>query len=147
MSTKQGGVTVSVERAALRKRIYAFYRYLNKEAFSKCYSFLHPSLRQKGRVDESTFIKSLSDFHTYYGTVQLVVTKIELYLGVKTKVGLQDFGYPLIVWKDSGHLAHLFRQRWVKQDTIWFTGIAGLVTPDINGAQDDEDNGKNGTHS
>src|ERR1700722_13704446 len=106
---------VSAERSALRRRIRSYYRYLNLHTYEKCYSFLDPSLRQHSRVEEHQYVKSLVEFLDHFGTIDIQIIKIELYLGVQAGAGIQDCAYPLIVWKDSRHVPHLFRERWVKE--------------------------------
>ena len=77
MSSTQNSVDLSVERTALRNRVRSFYRLLNKKAFAKCFSFLDPHLRETGKADEKKYIQSMSAFLEHYGTVSLVITKIE----------------------------------------------------------------------
>ncbi len=83
-------------------------------------------------------MKSLVEFLEHFGTVDIQIIKIDLYPGVRTRTGTQDCGYPLIVWKDGKHVPHLFQERWVKVGGIWYTRVAGLVTPDTNGETDHE---------
>jgi len=136
MSTKKDSRHLSVQREALRNRVHSFYRHFNRKAFGKCFLFIDPNLREEGKVDEIKYSQSLSDFLEYYGSVSLVITKITLYLDMKTKTGVQNFGYPLIVWKDAKHMPHLFQERWVKHGGMWFTRVVGLVSPDSNGSEE-----------
>jgi hypothetical protein len=128
----------STDRSALRRRIKSFYLHLNHHAFDKCWSFLDPDLRQRGRFEEDKYAKSLSEFLDHYGTIEIVVIKIDLYSGAKVKGQTQDCAYPLVVWKDARHVPHLFRERWVKDGKTWYTRVAGLVTPDANGQEEQQ---------
>ncbi len=139
--TPQNG-NAAAERAALRNRIKSFYRHLNGHAFDKCWSFLDPDLRQKGRVEEDKYAKSLSEFLDHYGAVEIVSMTIDLYPGVKTHERTQDCAYPLIVWKDAKRVAHLFRERWVKDGKTWYTRVVGLVTPEGDGTTEPDPQSK-----
>ena len=121
---------VEAERKALRNRLSSFYRSFNREKFEKCYEFIDPELRDRGRVEKHKYTTSLSDFLAYYGTMTTVWTKIEIYYEIETRAGVQTFAYPLIVWKDSRNVHHLFRERWVKRGDTWYTRVVGLVSPD-----------------
>jgi hypothetical protein len=122
----------STDRDALHHRIRTFFRYLNRQAFDKCWSFLDPALRERGRVEEDKYAKSLSEFLDHFGAVEIVTVKIDLYPGVRSGERTQDSAYPLIVWKDARHVPHLFRERWVKDGKTWYTRVVGLVVPEAD---------------
>jgi hypothetical protein len=116
---------------------------MNAHAYWKCFQFLDPRLRD-GRVDQEKYTTSLDEFRQYYGSVEVISIILDLHLDVEVKKGPSDFAYVLVVWKDSKKVAHLFRERWVKDEGRWYTRVAGLVAPEPD---EEEERTKEKTHA
>jgi hypothetical protein len=77
------------------------------------------------------YSESLARFFDQYGPIRRLFTKVSLYLNITTnKHDDRPFAYVVIVWQDKQHSFHLFRERWVKDDDLWYTRVVGLIAHD-----------------
>jgi hypothetical protein len=119
----------AIERSSLRRRVKNFYKHFGQTNWAQCFQFIDPNLREHSKVDFSSYCESLSLFHAYYGPVDILHIRINLYLQVKNaKNEKRDFAYVLVEWKDKKNHCHVFRERWVKENQRWYTRVVGLVT-------------------
>jgi hypothetical protein len=119
----------ATERSSLRRRVKNFYKYFGQTNWPQCYQFIDPNLIEHSKVDFSSYCESLSLFHAYYGPIDILHIRINLYLQVKTaKNEKADFAYVFVEWKDKKNHFHVFRERWVKVNRRWYTRVVGLVT-------------------
>lgn len=117
------------QKTKLRGRIRRFYRHFDEKDWEACYNLLDPKLRS-GKVNYTTYAKSLSEFFCHYGPIKIVaIPKLTVYADVRdNKHDDRDFAYGLVVWQDKSNQHHLLRERWVRSGENWFTRMAGLVT-------------------
>jgi hypothetical protein len=60
----------AAQKAALKRRLLAFYAACNAQQWDRCFSFVDPKLRQEGRVDETKYTASLAHFLDHYGPIR-----------------------------------------------------------------------------
>ena len=116
------------ERAALRKRVRRMYYRFNRGLWERCFSHIDPRLREEGKVQLPDYSAGLERFKEIYGAIKLWHVRISLHLdAASNKHDQRPFAYVYVVWQDEVHGFHMFRERWVKQGSHWFTRLVGLV--------------------
>ena|SRR5438874_1812977 len=118
----------AAEREALRRRVKQFYRRFNKADWDDCYARIDPLLTQQDKVKRDAYAALMQAFKDAYGSVKLRWTRLSLHLKAAPKQSdRRPFAYAYLVWQDDAHGYHMFRERWVKNNGEWFTGVVGLV--------------------
>ena len=125
---KHSSLSATVERQALRRRVKQMHTWFNRGCWEKCFSLIDPLIREKGRVESSTYAEQLQEFRKAYGAIHLWYVRITLYLdGSVNKRDPRPFAYVYVVWKDNAHRFHMFQERWVRDGDHWYTRVVGLV--------------------
>jgi hypothetical protein len=128
MQARQIRPNAASERQALRKRIGQMYAAFNDEDWQKCYSMLDPKLRESGKVAASVYAEQLEAFKHVYGEIKPWHLRVSLHLKERnSQQESRPFAYVYVVWQDSAHGFHMFRERWIKHAGHWYTRVAGLV--------------------
>jgi hypothetical protein len=118
----------ATERKALRRRVKQFYRRFNEADWEGCFTLIDPQLTQAGKVKLDTYSERMQNFKDAYGSVKPWYTRLSLHLDATSKQGdRRPFAYVYLIWQDDTHAFHLFRERWIKEDDLWFTRVLGLV--------------------
>jgi hypothetical protein len=126
--TMQPRASDAADRQALRRRVKQFYARFNKTDWDRCYALVDPQLRRHGKVNRGVYTHSLAVFKEAYGSVRLWLTRLSLHMGGAPRHGdKRPFAFVYVIWQDDAHEYHMFRERWVKDDSRWFTRVAGLV--------------------
>lgn len=119
---------IATERDSLRRRVRRWYDSFNHEQWTECFELVDPDLRGTGKVAQQNYLDSLSQFKEQYGGIQLWHVRISLHLHERKAVtDKRPFAYVYVVWQDARHNFHMFRDRWVRKGTKWYTRVAGLV--------------------
>lgn len=118
----------SVLKTSLRRQIRNFYRRFNQEDWANCYQLLDPRLRGKKNIDPALYAESLEAFRGSYGKVDIWHIRLSLHArpGENRNDG-RPFAYAYIFWQDERKALHVFRERWVLDDSQWYTRVVGLV--------------------
>jgi hypothetical protein len=104
------------------------YDCFNEGAWDKCFSLVDPTLRVRGRVDQSSYEESLARFRQVYGKIEPWHLRISTHLDASSnKHDKRPFAYVYLVWQDQAHGFHMFRERWVRDSGRWYTRVVGLV--------------------
>jgi hypothetical protein len=113
---------------SLAGRIVNFYRFFNRQDWTRCYEYIDPNIRGKGNVGLEGYSQSMRAFFEAFGPVQQVkILKLSVYRGERVKDDRRDFAYVVISWKDKTNDFHHFKERWIKDQEKWFTRVVGLV--------------------
>lgn len=116
------------DRKAIDRRVRRMYAWLNRGLADKCFSLLDPQLAKTGRVDPHQYAEGLRAFKEDYGSVRPWHIRISVHLdGSTCKFDPRPFAYVYVTWQDETHGFHMFRERWVKHDGVWYSQVAGLV--------------------
>jgi hypothetical protein len=87
---------------------------------------IDPGLRPK--VDFRVYAEQLEAFKNRYGAVRPWHVRADLHMdGSSNKRDKRPFAYAYVVWQDKANDFHMFRERWVKDNTRWFTRVVGLI--------------------
>jgi hypothetical protein len=128
MIRKTPSSDLASERKSLRRRVGQMYDWFNQESWEKCLSLLDPRLVGNGKVEAQTYVDSLRRFKGVYGNIRPWHIRISLHLDEPSnKRDDRPFAYVYVVWQDTAHAFHMFRERWVKDSGHWFTRVVGLV--------------------
>jgi hypothetical protein len=116
------------ERQALRRRVKHMYEQFNRGAWEQCFALLDPKLRKASKVALPIYADSLQRFREVYGKINPWYIRISLHLNASAnKQDGRAFAYVYMVWQDSAHGFHMFRERWVNEAGRWFSRVVGLV--------------------
>src|SRR5690349_4496590 len=126
MAKGSAGTRSVSQDAWLTRRVKGLYKAFNGRHWRECFDYLDPSLRSGARVTPENYAQSLAAFREHYGTID--VRHIEKSLHLKPSKHQQDkrpFAYVYVFWQDAHKQFHLFRERWVKDGSRWYTRVAG----------------------
>lgn len=113
---------------SLTARVVFFYKFFNHEDWSRCFEYIDPALRTKGKFGLGDYCRTMHDFFGAYGPIEEVkILKLSVYPGTDAKDDQRDFAYVVISWKDKLNRFHHFKERWIKDQGKWFTRVVGLV--------------------
>lgn len=119
---------VGSDRLALRRRIKSFYARFNRGDWSGCHALIDPSLTGGGKVDRSIYSDQLNIFRDAYKVVNPWMIRLSFHLDIsKSQQGKRPFAYVYLIWHDETYGYHMFRERWVNNEGLWFTRVVGLV--------------------
>jgi hypothetical protein len=116
------------ERQALRRRVQQFYRRFNKGAWDECYALIDPKLTGSSKINLDAYVDTMKRFKEVYGTVKPRWTDVRLHLDASpSQRDKRPFAYVYVLWQDEAHEFHMFRERWIQEQSKWFTRVVGLV--------------------
>ena len=116
----------------VESRVRRFYECLNAGQFRDCFEMIDPSIREDPHsVTLYQYMQSLGSFLKYYGSVQVLEVELHVHANEPSvRFRNRDFAIGKSSWKDQREGAHIFQERWVKNDSDWYTVATGFVTPD-----------------
>jgi hypothetical protein len=118
----------SSERDSLRRRVRRWYDCFNHEKWHDCYALVDPELTTTGKVVRQNYLESLAQFKEQYGNIKRWHVRISMHLHEpKAVADKRPFAYVYVFWQDASHNFHVFRERWVRKGTEWYSRVAGLV--------------------
>jgi len=124
-------IKADAKLSSLKRRIRHFYKLLNQRHFEQCHQIIDPRVRvQPSSVTLFQYENSLRQFLDRFRSVD--VKKISLHLHLDEPSELyegRDFALGQTIWTDSQGEHHVFSERWVLEEGVWYTRSTGFVTP------------------
>lgn len=82
---------------SLTARIVNFYRFFNKQDWSRCYEYIDPVLRAKGSVGPGGYSETMRAFFRAYSPIRdLRIVSLHTHIGAQARSDSRDFAYVVI---------------------------------------------------
>jgi len=119
-------------RASLGRRIRQFYSLLNAGDFAECYRMIDPRVREKAEsVTLLQYENALRRFRKSVGSIEVLqIRDLALHLDEPNKLYEgRAFALGKTIWVDSSENRFDFSERWVCENSIWYTRSTGFIKP------------------
>jgi hypothetical protein len=128
------------DQRALLERVARFYGTFNQRDWLACFDCIDPRL--KDEADPGDYAQVMERYFDEFGPMQLSEIRIHSMLPANTaKTDEREFAYVIVSWTDKRGGPRHFQERWIKDHDEWFTRVVGLVVPEQEPKQEQEQGG------